>query len=132
MATHLEMMKDFLRIWQQENDWEKACRKYVADDIKIVEPTSLPQSGEYTGWNAPVTVSNIYRAVWDVELIEQNLWADEAAEMVFSRYLMKWTHKTTGRSVTMHTLEHNYFRDGKIVKMEVAHWDHAGLVATQY
>lgn len=75
------MMSDFLRIWQQENDWRKACRKYVADDIKIVEPTSLPQSGE------------LYRlgCAGDGQL-----------------------------------------RDGKIVKMEVAHWDHAGLVATQF
>ena len=75
-------------------------------------------------------MSDIYRGIWDVEIGEQSLWAARDADLVFSRYVMTWTSKATGRTLTQPVVELNRFRDGKLAGMEVFMSDPIGLMAT--
>lgn len=55
------------------NTWRsnerEACRRFMAEDFRLIEPPELPQGGVFNGWDAPVSVGEIYRAIWDVELL---------------------------------------------------------------
>ena len=128
MGTNLTLLKDFLAAWQE--DWSAACRKYVSADFECIEPPELPQGGTFRGWDAPITISNIYRGIWDVEVLDHGFFDEEGSGVVVSRYLIKWTSKETGKSMTQPVVELNHVADGQITKMEVFHFDAAGLLAT--
>ncbi|MXY27840.1 nuclear transport factor 2 family protein [Candidatus Poribacteria bacterium] len=129
MHDNLAQMRAFLDRFQS-GDWEGACADFCQPDFEIHEPPGLPQSGVHRGKRAPIEVSNIYRGIWDVEIGEQSLWATRDADMVFSRYIMKWTSKATGKALTQPVVELNRFRDGKLASMEVFMSDPIGLMAT--
>ena len=75
-------------------------------------------------------VSNIYRDIWDVSIDDQQYWEAEDDDIVFSRYVITWTSKETGKSMTQPIAEINHFRDNKIAKMEVFHFNPIGLMKT--
>jgi ketosteroid isomerase-like protein len=128
MGANLDTMKRFIAAWQY--NWEAACREFLAEDFECVEPPGLPQSGIFRGWDAPIRISNIYRALWDVEVLDYRFWDEDGSGVVVSRYLMKWTSKATGRSITQPVVELNHVSQGRITRMEVFHFDPVGLVAT--
>ena len=129
MGKNLEIMKKFLARFQS-GDWEGACENYVAEDFECHEPPGLPQEGVFRGRDASMQVSHIYRDIWDVSIDDQQYWEAEDDDIVFSRYVITWTSKKTGKSVTQPISEMNYFKDGKIAKMEVFHFNPIGLVET--
>jgi ketosteroid isomerase-like protein len=128
MGANLDVMKRFLAAWQES--WEEACRAFISEDFVCIEPPGLPQSGTFRGWDAPIRISNIYRGIWDVEVLDYQFWDEEGSGVVVSRYLMKWTHKLTAKSMTQPVVEINHVRDGRITRMEVFHHDPMGLAAT--
>src|SRR5580765_7763958 len=128
MGANLETMQRFLAAWQQS--WETACRSFIASDFECIEPPGLPQSGTFRGWDAPIQISNIYRGIWDVDVLDYRFWDEEGSDVVVSRYLMKWTSKATGKSMTQPVVELNHVKASKIVRMEVFHHDPTGLAAT--
>ena len=79
---------------------------------------------------APIEVSEIYRSIWDVQIGEQALWEAGNEDLVVSRYEMTWTSKETGNSLTQPVVELNFFREGKLARMEVNMSDPQGLMAT--
>ena len=131
MGKNLEIMKRFLAQFQS-GDWEGACKAYIAEDFECHEPNGLPQEGVFRGPNASIEISNIYRGIWDVDFSADQLeyWEAEDADIVFSRYVITWTSKETGKSITQPVCEINTFKDGKIQKMEVFHFDPIGLMKT--
>ena len=129
MGKNLEIMKAFLTQFQS-GDWEGACENYVAEDFECHEPPGLPQEGVFKGRDASMQVSNIYHDIWDVSIDDQQYWEAEDDDIVFSRYVITWTSKQTGQSITQPISEMNYFKDGKIAKMEVFHFNPIGLVET--
>ena len=128
MGKNLQTLQSFIAAWQQ--DWETACRTFVADDFVCIEPPELPQGGTFTGWDAPIQVSSIYLNIWDLRVLDYQFFEAEGSDVVISRYLMTWTSKATGRSFTEPVVELNHIKGGKIAKMEVYHFDAAGLLAT--
>lgn len=129
MGRHLDLLKEFLAQFQS-GDWKGACAKYVADDFECHEPPGLPQEGVFVGREASVQISKIYRDIWDIEIGKQEYWEAEDAEIVFSRYEIGWTSKETGKQLTQPIVEINTFRDGRLKKMEVFHFNAIGLMAT--
>jgi len=129
MSGNLQRLRAFLDCFQG-GDWERACRQYCQPDFEIHEPPGLPQSGVHRGALAPIEVSNIYRSIWDVEIGGQDLWEAENEDLVVSRYVMTWTSKETGRSMTQAVVELNFFREDKLSRMEVYMSNPQGLMAT--
>jgi RNA polymerase sigma factor (sigma-70 family) len=82
MGANLETMKRFLTAWQQS--WETACRSFIASDFECIEPPGLPQSGTFRGWDAPIQISNIYRGIWDVDVLDYQFWDEEGSDVVVS------------------------------------------------
>ncbi len=129
MYDNLARMRAFLDRFQA-GDWEGACTEFCHPDFEIREPPGLPQSGIHRGQRASIEVSRVYRRLWDVEVGEQSLWAAQDADLVFSRYVMTWTSRATGKTLTQPVVELNRFRDGKLAGMEVFLSDPIGLMAT--
>lgn len=129
MGAKLETMKRYLAQFQS-GDWHGACRAFMPDDFECIEPPGLPQGGLFKGWDAPITISNIYRGIWDIEVLDRQFWDEDGTDILVSRYFIKWTSKTTGRSMTQPVVELNCVKDDKITRMEVFHFDAAGLMAT--
>jgi ketosteroid isomerase-like protein len=128
VESNIDVIKRFFSAWGR--DWESACREFMTEDFECHEPPGLPQSGVFKGWDTPIRISNIYRAIWDVEYWDMRLSLDESGEVVTTTTMFKWTHKKTGKSCTEPVTELNYFRGGKICKMVVYHFDLFGVVAT--
>jgi len=128
MGKNLQTLQSFITAWKV--DWETACRAFVADDFVCIEPPELPQGGTFTGWDAPIQVSNIYLGLWDLEVLDYQFIEAEESDVVVSRYLMAWTSKATRQSFAGPVIELNHIENGKITKMEVFHFDAAGLLAT--
>jgi hypothetical protein len=129
MGIKLDLMNRFLAQFAT-GDWSSACRDWVRDDFECIEPPGLPQGGIFRGWDAPIVVSNIYRSIWDIEVLNQQFWDDEASDILVSCYTIRWTSKVTNRSMTQPVVELNAFKDGKLARMQVLHFDAAGLLAT--
>ena len=128
MGENLDTMRRFLAAWQQ--GWEPACREFLTEDFECIEPPELPQGGVFVGWDAPIRISRIYLGLWQLDVLDYQFFDEPGSGVVVSRYLMKWTAKTTGKTMTEPVVELNHVKDGKITKMEVFHFDPAGLVAT--
>ena len=106
-------------------------REYFAEDFECIEPPELPQGGTFRGWDAGPHISAIYRALWDLELIEMTILEAEGSDTLVMRTVYKWTSKETGRVFIGPVLELVAFnKEGKIQSFEVFHFDPAGLVAT--
>ncbi|MEM8497164.1 MAG: nuclear transport factor 2 family protein [Pseudomonadota bacterium] len=129
MSSNLQQLRAFLDCFQA-GDWQGACEQYCQPDFEIHEPPGLPQSGVHRGALASIEVSKIYRSIWDVEIGDQALWEAENEDLVVSRYVMTWTSKATQRSITQPVVELNFFREGKLARMEVYMSDPKGLMAT--
>lgn len=129
MSSKLDVMTAFVNQYNS-GDALGACRTYLADNFECHEPPELPQGGVHRGWNAPVLISEIYRNIWDVDFLDARFWDTGDGDVVVSRYLIKWTHKATKKSVTQPVVELNTIVSGKIVKMEVFHFNPTGLLAT--
>lgn len=129
MGAKLRTMEQYLTQFQR-GDWEGACRKFMPDDFECIEPPELPQGGVFLGWDAPIVISNIYRAIWDIEVLDAQFFDEESSDILVSRYLIQWTSKETGHSMTQPVVELNTIKNGQILKMEVFHFDAAGLIAT--
>ena len=114
----------------QSGEWENACEKYCAQDFEIHEPPGIPQQGIFLGQYASIDVSKIYRDIWDFEIGDQQLWEAKEGGLVFSRYVLTWTSKSTGKSLTQPVVELNHVANGRLVKMEVFMFDPAGLQDT--
>lgn len=129
MKSNIDLLKEFTGYFQTDNlqDWQLGCDQYCSDDLEIHEPPGLPQQGVFKGRYAPIEISKIYRGIWEFEIGPMEFW--EAEDIVFTRYVLSWTSKL-GKSVTQPVVELNYFRDGKIVKMEVFMFNPIGLLAT--
>lgn len=128
MGANLDVLHRFLAAWQES--WEDACQAFIPDEFECIEPPELPQGGVFTGWDAPIRISNIYRGIWDVDVLDHQFFDEEGTGIVASRYLITWTSKETRKSMTQPVVELNHVRDGKITKMEVFHFNPAGLLAT--
>lgn len=129
MGEKLDLMHKYIAHFAT-GDWEGACRTYVSDDFECVEPPALPQGGIFRGYDAPIVISRIYRDIWDIEILKLDYWDDPDRDELVSCYTIKWVSKVTGRSMTQPIVELNTIRDGKIRRMEVFHFDAAGLLAT--
>ena len=127
MKSNLEIFQSMHEIFMS-GEWEKACDTYFSDDLVLREPPGLPQQGVHRGRYAPIRVSNIYRAIWDMEIHKMELWED--GEVLVNRMETTWTNKATGKSLRQPVTETNRFRDGKIVEIEVFMFNPAGLMAT--
>jgi hypothetical protein len=108
----------------------EACQRYVSETLELIEPPELPQGGIFHGWDAPIQVTAIYTGIWDVELLSTDFHDAIDDDIVFGRYLITWTHKVTGKSITEPVIEVNKLKDGKITVMEVFHFDPGGLLKT--
>ena len=129
MSGDLELMHAFQAEFMGGSPQE-ACRQFLSNDFKLLEPPELPQGGVFIGWDAPLKVSKIYRAIWNVDVISSDSFSCVGAGLVMSRYVMKWTHIITGKSLIEPIVELNTIANGKIEQMEVFHFDAAGLLAT--
>jgi len=129
MGIKLDLMNRFLTHFAT-GDWCGACRAWIKDDFECVEPPELPQGGVFRGWDAPIVISKIYRGIWDVEVLSHQFWDDDSSDTLVSCYTIKWTSKQTGRSMTQPVVELNAFKDSKLARMQVFHFDAAGLLAT--
>jgi ketosteroid isomerase-like protein len=112
------------------SDPEAACRRYLSADFELHEPPELPQGGVFKGPDAPLRVSRIYRDIWNVDFHSSELFDTEDPEIVVARYVITWTHRKTGKSMTQPVVELNRCRDGKIVRMDVFHFNPTGLIRT--
>lgn len=129
MADKLSVMRAFQQDYLASSPTE-ACRKFVSEDFRLIEPPELPQGGIFEGWDAPVRVGEIYRAIWDVEPLRSDFYEVPDSDILVSRYYMKWTHLSTGKSIINPVVELNTIVGGKFTQMEVFHFDAAGLLAT--
>lgn len=129
MSDKLSVMRAFQREYLETNALE-ACRRFMTDDFRLIEPPELPQGGIFDGWDAPVRVGEIYRAIWEVEPLRSDFYDSPDGDILISRYHMKWTHLLTGKSFAGPVVELNRIVAGKFVQMEVFHFDAAGLLAT--
>ena len=128
-TSNLDTLKAFLRQFQS-GDWAGACEKYCAEDFEIHEPPGIPQQGIFKGQYASIEVSKIYRSIWNIGIETQHFWEAQDEDIVFSRYVLTWTCRETGKSITQPVVELNSFRGGKLAKMEVFMFNVIGLVGT--
>ncbi|MEM8564369.1 MAG: nuclear transport factor 2 family protein [Pseudomonadota bacterium] len=128
-GSALAVLKGFLAEFQS-GQWERACKTYCATDFEIHEPPGIPQQGIFRGQFASIEVSNIYRDIWDFAIGEQQFWEAQDEPLVFSRYVLTWTSKATGKSLTQPVVELNHVRNERLVKMEVFMFDPTGLSNT--
>ena len=109
----------------------KLVREYFAEDYECHEPPELPMGGTFRGWDAGPRISAIYRALWDLELVDMIILEEKGSDTLVMRTTYKWTSKETGRVFIGPVLELvAYNSEGKIQSFEVFHFDPAGLVAT--
>jgi hypothetical protein len=129
MGHKLKIMQAFQAEFMA-GDAETACKTHLSSEFRLLEPPELPHGGEFVGWDAPLRVANIYRAIWDVELLRTDFFDADDGDILTARYVMRWTHKTTRKSLTEAIVELNTIADGRIAQMEVFHFDCRGLLAT--
>lgn len=129
MGEKMAIMRAFQREYLNSSGIE-ACRKFMSKDFRLIEPPELPQGGVFDGWDAPVRVGGIYRAIWEVEPLRSDFYDTPDSDILVSRYQMKWTHLVTGKTIIEPVVELNRIVGGKFEQMEVFHFDAAGLLAT--
>ena len=62
---------------------DRPAPAFIAEDFECIEPPGLPQSGIFRGWDAPIRISNIYRGIWDVEVLDYQFWDEDGSDVVW-------------------------------------------------
>lgn len=125
----LQLVQRFFAQYQS-GDREGACRTYMHDEFELIEPPDLPQGGVFRGWDAAIKAGNIYAGIWDVEFKDAHYWEIEDSNVLIVRYVVEWTSKRTGRTLTQPIVELMTIESNKIIKIEVFHFDPGGLLKT--
>jgi len=131
--TPLEIMERLSATWFPDAMSDPATAQewiqVFADDIVLIEPASLPHGGRHQGLNAFEAVQAGMRELWDQRIETADYWLC-AEDRVTLRIVIRWTARTTGRSVVLPMIDLMRFRDGHIVEIEVFLHDTAALLDT--
>ena len=70
MKSALELVKEFqtqgIKIVEGTDEAEAICRKYLAHDFSCIEPPQMPVGGVFTGWDASIQITYIYKKHFDI------------------------------------------------------------------
>jgi ketosteroid isomerase-like protein len=110
----------------RQGDW-KAVEAFMADDLVIREPASLPYGGEWRGKDALQRLYAHVMSFWDEPRVE---WIDliggDGHTVALLRFTM--TARATGTRVTQTVCEVTRFAEGKMAEMQIHYFDTAALL----
>ena len=133
MKSALELVKAFqakgIKIVEGTGESEAICRQYLADDFVNIEPPQMPVGGVFSGWSAPIQITDIYAKHFDIDCLGMKFFGD-GGDVVAARGTWRFTSKETGRSITVPAVELFTVVGDKIKSIEVFQFDPAGIVAT--
>jgi ketosteroid isomerase-like protein len=131
--TAMQTMKRLAATWFPDamtkedtvDDWVEL----FDDDVTIIEPGSLPHGGPHRGLKEFRALQEHMRALWDQRIESAEYW-QSADDLVTLRIVIRWTARSTGRSVVLPMIDLMRFRDGKIFEVEAYVQDTKALLDT--
>jgi ketosteroid isomerase-like protein len=125
-ASNKRIFETFSQAYRS-GDFETALR-HASPDLKVIEPTSLPQRGVWNGTEGLLAVSALYEGIWQVDFHKADCYAE--GQYVFLVLEATWRHRETGKTAELHTVNLITVVDQKVRTIEVFHNDTAALLAT--
>ena len=99
------------------------------DDVTVIEPLSLPHGGRHRGLEEYRSLQDQMRRMWDQRIESAEYWPC-GDDQVALRIVIRWSARSTGRSVVLPMIDMIKFRAGKIVEVEVFLQDTKALLDT--
>lgn len=131
--TPLEVMERLAATWfpeaMSEPSTAQTWAEVLDDGIVLIEPESLPHGGRHHGIDAFELVQAGMGALWEQRIEGAEYWQC-AQDRVTLRIVIRWTARTTGRSVVLPMIDLIRFRAGKIVEVEAFVHDTKALLDT--
>lgn len=131
--TPLEAMERLSATWFPDAMADPAtAERWVdvfADDVVVIEPASLPHGGRHRGLDQFRALQAAMRELWDQRIEAADYWQC-AEDRVTLRIVIRWTARSTGRSVVLPMVDLLRFRDGRVVEVEAFVHDTKGLLDT--
>jgi ketosteroid isomerase-like protein len=131
--TAAEVMQRLAATWSPEamSDPATAQRweELFDSEVVLVEPDSLPHGGRHQGLDAFRSVQEAMRSLWDQRIEATDYWLC-GDDRVCLRIVIRWTARSTGRSVVLPMIDLILIRDGRIAEVEAFVQDTAALLAT--
>jgi ketosteroid isomerase-like protein len=129
----LEVMQKLAATWAPDAMGDPAVTERQLDvfdpDVTVIEPVSVPHGGLHRGVGEYRSLQERMRTLWEQRIESAEYWQC-AADRVALRIVIRWTARTTGRSVVLPMIDMIKFRDGKIVEIEVFLQDTGALIDT--
>jgi ketosteroid isomerase-like protein len=132
-STPLAVMERLAGIWSptsmgKPETTEKQLDLF-ADSITVIEPVSLPHGGRHRGLDAYRSLQESMVRLWEQSIESARYWQC-ADDLVALRIVIRWTARSTGKTVLLPMVDMLRFRDGKIVEVEVFLQDTKALLDT--
>lgn len=131
--TPLQVMERLSATWSPDamGDPQTAEQwiEVFADDVVLVEPASLPHGGRHVGLTAFRAVQAGMHEHWDQQIEGAHYWQC-AADRVALRIVIRWTARTTGRSVVLPMIDLLRIHGGRVVEVEAFVQDTQALLDT--
>jgi ketosteroid isomerase-like protein len=99
------------------------------EEVTVIEPLSLPHGGRHRGLAEFRSLQNQMRVLWDQRIEAAEYWPC-GDDRVALRIVIRWSARSTGRSVVLPMIDMIRFRDGKIVEVEAFLQDTKALLDT--
>jgi ketosteroid isomerase-like protein len=132
-TTPMQTMERLAATWfpdaMTKTDTVDRWLELFAEDVIIIEPDSLPHGGRHEGLDNFRALQDQMRAVWDQHIESAEYWQN-ADDRVTLRIVIRWTARSTGRSVVVPMIDLIRFRGGRIVEVEAFIHDTKALLDT--
>jgi ketosteroid isomerase-like protein len=102
---------------------------YMADDIVLREPPSLPYGGDFRGHAGWGKMMATFLSVWEPRSEFDFTVVDGEGDRVFLLVTVDVASVATGRSLTLRIVEVYTVREGQIVEIDVFYKDTAAMLA---
>lgn len=131
--TPLEVMQQLAATWAPDAmanpETARSWAELFDPGIVLVEPSSLPHGGVHQGIDAFHRAQAGMRELWEQHIEGAEYWQC-APDRVTLRIVIRWTARSTGRSVVLPMIDLIRFGDGKIIGIEAFVFDTAALLGT--
>lgn len=102
-------------------NWD-AVGRWMADDLVIHEPDTLPYGGDWTGRDAMERLFQLVMGYWDDPvLVRTSILGNE--QLTVTLVDLTITSKVTGNRFTTKISETTHYRDGKVAEIDVFYFD---------
>jgi uncharacterized protein len=116
MTEGVQILEAMAATWAA-GDMQGAMEKYIAPDVVLVQPESLPWGGEHHGHDGMTAMFAVMYADLDQEM--EPMTYIGSGDKVVTKQDVTWRNRKTGTSVFVPRLEIVTFANGKAIGFDV-------------